>query len=84
MPTGESMILTAKILVAMSSAAENKRHFEDSAYMPNPITVEAVTVLPVTEYTEVMKTVFEALGESMSGQTVELEVPKKNGETDRK
>ena len=84
MPTGESMILTAKILVAMSSAAENKRHFEDSEYMPNPITVEAVTVLPVTEYTEVMKTVFGALGESMSGQTVELEVPKKNGETDRK
>ena len=84
MPTGESMILTAKILAAMSSAAENKLHFEDSAYIPNPITVEAVTVLPVTEYTEVMKMVFETLGECMSDQTVELEAPKKNSETDEK
>lgn len=84
MPTGESMIITAKILAAMSRAAENKHHFENPEYTPNPITVEAITVLPVIEYTEVMKTVFEALGESMSSQTIELEPTKKNEETGEK
>ncbi len=76
MPVGESMLLTAKIAVAMSRAAENKRRFEEPGYQPDPLTLDGLVTLTMTEFQAVMLPVVGALKEQMGGQTVEAAAPK--------
>lgn len=84
MPTNKSMKITAGIIAALSKAAENKQHFEDPEYKPDPIKIEGIMALSIQEYTKIMEETFRVIGKEMTKQTVELEPPKKNGEEGKK
>ena len=81
MPMAEGMILTAKIATAMSRAAESQRKYEEPEYSPEPLTLEAITTLPLAEYGKIMNLVITALKEQMGGQTVEVEGQKDQKKT---
>ncbi len=80
MPAGEGIVLVAKMAVAMSRAAENKRKYEDPEYTPNPLTLEAITTLEFADYTKVAESIYGALTAGMGGQTVEVAEQKKTKE----
>lgn len=84
MPTSESMLMVAKIAVAMSRAAENVKKFDNPKYQPHPLTMDAVITLSIPEYQKVMEPVITALKEQMGGQTVAVakaKGQKKTGES---
>lgn len=76
MPLGDSMILTAKIAVAMSRAAENKRKYEEPGYTPDPLTLDGLVTLSMPEYQDIMLPVVNALKEQRGGQTVRVAAAK--------
>ena len=76
MPIGDSMLLTAKIAVAMSRAAENKRKYEEPGYTPDPLTLDSIITLSMSEYQGIMIPVVNALKEQMGGQTVRVDAAK--------
>lgn len=77
LPTAESMLLMAKMLVIMSNAAEDKLQFENAEHVPNPITLRAITTLSMPEYSKAIHDAQTILIKEMSAQTVEVETKKK-------
>lgn len=77
LPTAESMLLMAKMLVIMSNAAEAKLSFENKEHVPNPVTLQAITTLSMPEYSKVIHDAQLILIKEMSAQTVEIETKKK-------
>lgn len=80
MPMGESMILMAKMAVAMSRAAESKRKYEEPDYIPNPLALEAITTLDLEDYAEATQSILNAVTAGLGGQTVEVAEQKKTKE----
>ena len=67
-----------KVIVILSEAYENKRHFQDPDYEPNPVTIEELMYFTEDDLTRLSNEAFVAFNEE--GQpTVEAE-SKKNTE----
>lgn len=76
MPIGDGMLLTAKIAVAMSKAAESRRKYEDPGYTPDPLTLDSIVTLSMPEYRDIMVPVVNVLKEQMGEQTVRVAATK--------
>lgn len=76
-PSGDALMITAKMLAIMSKASEQKKRFENPDYTMDPLKEEAVATLSLPEYIKLYEGFGKALQNAMGNQTVQVESEKK-------
>lgn len=68
--------VTAKLIAAMSRGYENQKHYEDSSYEPDPLTVDEIMALDTQTFQELTHAAMEQFVADQK-QTVEVDDSKK-------
>lgn len=84
LPAGKEMIVSAKMLAALSKGAEERKCFEDPSYSPRPLTYQVLVNLPLLEYNPIHAQLASIISGCLSEQKVTTETSKKKEKTAEK